>query len=378
MYTRLLKAPNYKSFFLFGPRGTGKTTWVREAYPNALYLDLLESTIFNDLLANPQRLDNLVSKAPYDFVIIDEVQRIPDLLHEVHRLIENKKIKFVLTGSSARKLRRKGVNLLAGRALTLKMYPLTAIELGADFDLEKSLSYGHLPLAYLEPDPLKFLNSYVSTYLEEEVFQEGLTRNLSGFSRFLETASFSQGSVLNTAEISREALIDRKLAESYFKILEDLLIAYRLPVFTKKAKRRLITHPKFYFFDTGVYNAVKPSGPLDRPENNRGIDFETLFLQNLMAVNDYFDLGYKIYYYRTKDGTEVDFIAYGDRGLKAFEIKSNKVFTNSHTRALKTFIGDYPMAKGYLIYGGNIRMYDGKIDVIPMDEALKTLPDLLA
>lgn len=378
MYTRLVKAPDYKSFFLFGPRGTGKTTWVREMFPNALYLDLLGSTLYSELLANPQRLDGLVSKEPHNFVIIDEIQRIPDLLHEVHRLIENKNIKFILTGSSARKLRRKGVNLLAGRALALKMYPLTAVELGADFDLEKSLSYGQLPLAYLEPDPVKFLKSYVSTYLEEEVFQEGLTRNLSGFARFLETASFSQGSVLNTAEISREASIDRKLAEGYFKILEDLLIAYRLPVFNKKAKRKLITHPKFYFFDTGVYNAIKPLGPLDRPEYNRGIDFETLFLQNLIATNDYLNLGYKIYYYRTKDGNEVDFIVYGERGMMAFEIKSNKTFTSNHIRGLKAFIKDYPMTKGYLIYGGDRPMYDGGINIIPMEEALKTLPELLS
>src|SRR3990167_2118447 len=232
MFSRLLKPPKNKSFFLFGPRGTGKTTWVKSAFPDALYLDLLEAEIFNDLLANPQRLENYIPINFKDFVIIDEIQRIPNLLNEVHRLIEKSHQKFILTGSSARKLRKKGENLLAGRALTYFLHPLTAFELGSDFNLGKSLAYGQLPSVLIEEDPKKYLESYVKTYLEEEIFQECLTRNLSAFARFLETASFSQGSVLNTSAVAREAAIERKVVENYFLILEDLLIGYKIPVFS--------------------------------------------------------------------------------------------------------------------------------------------------
>ena len=209
MYSRMIKSPKAKSFFLFGPRGTGKTTWVKANFPGAVYLDLLEAEIYNDLLANPQRLENFI---PADFdgwIIIDEAQKIPDLLNEVHRLIENNKYKFILTGSSARKLKRKGPNLLAGRALTYFMHPLTVNELGGDFNLSHSLTYGQLPCAYAEEDPKKYLESYVKTYLQEEVQQEGLTRNLAAFSRFLETASFSQASTLNISSVARECAVER-------------------------------------------------------------------------------------------------------------------------------------------------------------------------
>src|SRR3990167_7325263 len=225
MYSRLIQPPKNKSFFLFGPRGTGKTTWVKFHFAKAVYLDLLEAELFNDLLANPQRLENLIPKNFDDWVVIDEVQRIPELLNEVHRLIEKNKYKFILTGSSARKIRRKGVNLLAGRALSYHLYPLTVVELGKDFDLSHSLNYGQLPCVYTEENPKAYLESYVKTYLEEEIQQEGFTRNLGAFSRFLEAASFSQGSVLNISSVARDCSVERKVVENYFTILEDLLIA---------------------------------------------------------------------------------------------------------------------------------------------------------
>lgn len=377
MYSRLIKPPENKSFFLFGPRGTGKTTWVKTAFPKALYLDLLEAELFNDLLANPQRLENFIPKNFADWVIIDEIQRVPDLLNEVHRLIEKDRFKFVLTGSNARKLKRKGPNLLAGRALTYFLHPLTVSELAGDFDLAHSLNYGQLPSVYQEENPKKYLESYVKTYLQEEIQQEGLTRNLAAFSRFLETASFSQGSVLNVSGVAREAMIERKVVENYFSILEDLLIGCRLPVFTKKAKRRVISHPKFYFFDVGVYRTLRPMGPLDMPEEVEGVAFESLFFQELMAVNDYFDLGYKLFYYRTVTGHEVDFVVYGKRGIKAFEVKRTAKPSSSMFKGLKAFLADYPSAQGYLIYGGKREMREGKIGVIPMKEALKNLPAIL-
>lgn len=377
MYSRLIKPPKDKSFFLFGPRGTGKTTWVKSTFLKAIYLDLLEAEIFNDLLANPQRLENFIPKDFNDWIIIDEVQRIPELLNEVHRLIEKYRYRFILTGSSARKLRQKGHNLLGGRALTYALHPLTTAELGKDFELEHSLKYGHLPCAYTEEDPKAYLETYVKTYLEEEIRQEGLTRNLGAFSRFLEAASFSQGSVLSVASVARDCAVERKVVENYFTILEDLLIAYRLPVFTKRAKRRLVAHSKFYFFDTGVYRTIRPTGPLDMPEQIEGIAFETLFFQELMAINDALGLGYAMSYWRTSNDTEVDFVLYGDKGIRAFEIKRTGKVSSSMLSPLRSFLKDYPMAHAYFIYGGKLYRREGKIDILPIDDAFKRLPNVL-
>lgn len=378
MYLRILTPPKNKSFFLFGPRGTGKTTWVKSTFQGEIYIDLLEAEIFNDLLANPQRLENFIPKEHKGYVIIDEVQRIPELLNEVHRLIEKYKYKFILTGSSARKLRRKGPNLLAGRALTYFMYPLSVLELGEDFDINHSLNYGHLPCAYTESEPKKYLESYVKTYLEEEVRQEGLVRNLGTFSRFLESASFSQGSVLNISEVARDCAVERKVVENYFSILEDLLIGYRIPVFTKRAKRRLVVHPKFYFFDAGVFKTLRPMGPLDKPEETHGAALETLFFHELNALNSYLNLGYKLFYWRTSNNVEVDFVMYGERGIKAFEITRSARISNLMLKGLKAFLKDYPMAKAYLIYGGNRWMRDGDIEILPVKEAFQNILKILS
>jgi predicted AAA+ superfamily ATPase len=377
MYSRILIPPKNKSFFLFGPRGTGKTTWVKSAFPKALFIDLLESEIYNDLLANPQRLETFIPNNFNNWVIIDEVQRVPELLNEIHRLIEKKRCIFVLTGSSARKLRKKGVNLLAGRALTYSFHQLTAIELAKDFNLAHSLKFGQLPCVYTEKDPKAYLESYVETYLREEIQQEGLTRNLSAFSRFLEAASFSQGSVLNTSAVARECAVERKVVENYFSILDDLLIGCRLPVFTKKAKRRMAAHYKFYFFDVGIYRTIRPSGPLDMPEEMEGLAFETLVFQELRAINDCLRLGYELYYWHTASQVEVDFVLYGSKGLKAFEVKRTSRINENMLRGLKAFLKDYPSAKAYLIYGGTRRFYEGKITILPIQDALLTLPDIL-
>jgi len=377
MYSRLIEPPKHKSFFLFGPRGTGKTTWVKAAFPKAAYIDLLEAEIFNDLLANPQRLSNFIPKDFKDWVIIDEVQRVPELLHEVHRLIENQKLKFILTGSSPRKLKKKGPNLLAGRALTLSMHPLSVAELGSDFRLEHSLRYGQMPSVYTEREPKKYLEAYVKTYLDEEIRHEGLTRNLSAFTRFLETASFSQGSVLNISSVARECAVERKVVENYFSIIEDLMVAYRIPIFSKKTKRRLVTHSKFYFFDAGIYRTVRPMGPLDAPQEADGVALETLFLQELIALNDGSNLGYKIFYWRTSNGKEVDFVLYGPKGLLAFEITKTARVNSAMFGGLKSFLTDYPMAKAYFVYGGTRRMYEGKIQIVPVVEMLKDLKKFL-
>lgn len=377
MYSRLLNPSGNKSFFLLGPRGTGKTSWIARNYPQAIYLDLLRTDLYNDFLARPGRLESYIPAKHHDWIVIDEVQRVPELLNEVHRLIENRGCKFVLTGSSARKLRKKGVNLLAGRALTHHFHPLTTKELGNDFDCEHSLKFGQLPCAYTEDEPQAYLESYVSTYLREEVQQEGLTRNLAIFSRFMEAASFSQAAVLNISDVARDCAAERKLVENYFMILEDLLLAVRLQPFTKRAKRRLTQHPKFFYFDAGVYRTLRPQGPLDRPEEIDGAALETLFLQEVRALNEYNRWGYEIYYWHSSNGREVDFVLYGKRGIHAFEIKRSRRLDDKMFSGLRSFMQDYPMAKPYLLsFHSDERRIDG-VTVLHFARALKRLGTIL-
>jgi predicted AAA+ superfamily ATPase len=377
MYPRLLQPPVRQSFFLFGPRGTGKTAWVHRTFPDAPYFDLLDAAVYTRLLAAPEQLAERIPKDHRGWVVVDEVQRVPDILNEVHRLIESRRLRFVLTGSSARKLRRRGVNLLAGRALTRRMHPLTASELGRDFDLGRALRFGCLPFAWTASEPQEYLASYVSTYLREEVQQEGLARNLAAFSRFLEAASFSQGGVLNMAAVARDCGVRPKVAEDYFAILEDLLIAVRLPVFTRRAKRRLVAHPKFYFFDAGVFRAIRPRGPLDVAEEVEGPALETLLLQQLRALNDYRGLGYTLHYWRTGGGDEVDFVLYGERGLVALEVKRGARVRSEDLRSLRLFCADFPRAKAYLLHLGQRRWHESGVEVVPFTEAVTALEDLL-
>jgi predicted AAA+ superfamily ATPase len=377
MYTRRLEPPRRQSFFLFGPRGVGKTAWLRARFPDAPYFDLLDADPYTRLLAAPGRLGDEIPAGYRGWVVLDEIQRLPDLLNEVHRLIEARRLRFVLTGSSARKLRRRGVNLLAGRAVTRFMHPLTVTELGKDFDLRRALQHGCLPFACTEPDPRDYLRSYVRTYLREEVQQEGFARNLAAFARFLEAASFSQGAILNMAAVARESAVNSKVAEDYFSILEDLLIAVRLPVFTRRAKRRVVAHPKFYFFDAGVFQAIRPRGPLDSPEEIRGAALETLFLQQLRAVNDYGELGYALHYWHTATGEEVDFVLYGERGLLAFEVKMTQVARPQDLRGLRRFREDHPQAKAFFVYTGSRRRHDAGIEILPAEEALRDLAELI-
>ncbi len=372
--------PPRGSFFLFGPRGTGKSTWVRDKLPGAVHLDLLESGLYLELLAAPERLESKIPPEHRGWVVLDEVQKVPALLDEVHRLIERRKLRFALTGSSARKLRRGGVNLLAGRAVTLRMHPLTHAELGARFDLGHSLRFGQLPVVQADRDPQAaraYLASYVATYLREEVMQEGLTRNLAAFGRFLEAASFSQASPLNISAVARDCMVERKVIEDYFGILEDLLIGVRLPVFTRRARRRLVSHPKFFFFDAGVFRAVRPRGPLDSVEEVDGAALETLLLEELRALNDYGRADYSLHYWKSTTGLEVDFVLYGEHGLCAFEVKRTQRVRREDLRALETFLEDYPMARATVAYGGNRVDRSGAIRILPFARCLQELPAIL-
>jgi len=379
VFERLIRKPleSRKSFFLFGPRGTGKTTWLKHRLPEALFVNLLQSEYYNRLSANPGHLRQLIPPDHTGWTVIDEVQRIPALLNEVHDLIEARGLVFVLTGSSARTLRRSGVNLLAGRALTYRMHPVTAVEQREAFNLRDSVQLGHLPARFSESDPAKYLKDYVQTYLREEVMQEGLTRNIGHFAHFLEVASFSQGATTNTSAVAREANIERSVAENYFSILEDLLIAVRLPVFSRKAKRKLVSQKKFYFFDAGVFRAIRPVGPLDSDAEIDGPALETLVLQELRAVNDYHDHGYQISFWRTRNGLEVDFVLYGPRGLLAIEIKRSTQIQPKDTRALREFKKDYPPAKCLVFYGGPSPVYMDDVTVLPVEHALRNLGQIL-
>lgn len=379
MFNRALSRPlrAKKSFFLFGPRGTGKTTWLQQHLPDALFINLLKSQFYNRLSADPGHLRALIPPDHAGWIVIDEIQRVPELLNEVHELIESKQHIFVLTGSSARKLRRDGVNLLAGRALTYQMHPLTAAEQAAAFRLEDSLQFGHLPARFSEADPMRYLQDYVQTYLREEVLQEGLMRNIGPFFRFLEVASFSQAALVNVSEVARECHVERHVAENYFSMLDDLLIATRLPVFSRRAKRKLVQHAKFFYFDVGVFRAIRPAGPLDSPAEIDGPALETLVLQELRAVNDYDELGYELSFWRTKHGLEVDFILYGKRGLLAIEVKRSTSLHAQDLRALKEFKKDYPPATCYVFYGGATPLYFGDVVAIPMAQALANLAGIL-
>jgi predicted AAA+ superfamily ATPase len=363
---RHLNPPKDKSFFLFGPRGTGKTTWLSQKYPESHVVDLLENETYNRLLAHPQDLFSLVPPQKRHLpIVIDEVQKVPELLDEVHRLIEKESLIFVLTGSSARKLRRTGVNLLAGRALTLSIFPLTAAELGKDFDLKQALDWGTLPGRFSEHDPAAYLQSYVTTYLREEIQQEGLTRNLGAFRRFLEVATFSQAAPLVITNVAHDADIERKTVEEYFSILEDLMIGVRIPVFAKRAKRILLKKAKFYFFDCGVFQALRPKGPLDSADEVGGLALETLVFNELRGAIAYNQLAFEIFYWRTKSKHEVDFVLYGDSGLVALEVKISSRIRSSDLDGLKLFLQDYPMAKARLIYGGTRAYHESGIDIIP-------------
>jgi predicted AAA+ superfamily ATPase len=292
-------------------------------------------------------------------------------------VIEERKTLFVLPSSSARSLRRKGTNLLAGRALTFRMHPLSWRELGTEAELATSLSSGHLPAALAAPDPRAFPKSYVQAYLREEVQQEGFARSVGAFSRFLEAASFSQASLLNVAEAARECAAERKTASGYFQGLEDLPLASTVPVFRRRARRRLAAHSKFYYFDVGLYRALRPAGPLDRPEEIEGACLESLVYQEIRALNDYLGFAYELFFWRTATGAEVDFVAYGESGILAIEVKRSRRLAKTDLAGMSLFRSDYPSPRCVVLYGGERHQYQEGIELIPLKEGLQDLAETL-
>ena len=366
-----------QSCFLFGPRGTGKSTWLRHRLPGALFLDLLEPALHRSLNARPERVREFLAGSPgTGAVVIDEIQRIPELLSVVHALLEEASPpRFILTGSSARKLRRGGVDLLGGRAVHRTMHPFMASEL-PEFDLEKALQIGLLPLVVGAPEPTDVLDAYASLYLEQEVQAEGLTRNIGNFTRFLEAISFSHGGLLNVSAVARECEVERKVVAGYIGILEDLLLAFRLPVFRKRAKRATINHEKIYLFDAGVFRSLRPKGPLDRPEEIDGQALEGLVAQHLRAWAAYSRHDMEVFFWRTRGGTEVDFVVYGEMGLQAFEVKNAGRVHSADLRALRAFRDDYPEAETALLYRGRDRLRIDDVWCLPVEDFLRrTTPD---
>lgn len=371
---RFFREPN-RHYFLFGPRGTGKSTWVHQAHPDALRIDLLAPEQHRAYLARPERLRDLVASAPPSgVVVIDEVQRVPALLDVVHELIESRTGgRFILTGSSARKLRRSGANLLAGRAIERWLHPFMAAELGDCFDLERALECGLVPLVWSAEDCLSVRNTYLSLYVREEVQAEGMVRDLGGFARFLEAVSLSHAAVLNVSAVARECETSRKTVEGYLQILDDLLLSFTVPVFSRKAKRRLVSHPKFYWFDNGVFRAARSAGPLDRPEEIAGAALEGLVAQHLRAWITYRGSDCKLQFWRTKAGNEVDFILYGKDGFWAIEVKNARRVHPADLGGLRAFVEDYPTASPLLLYRGKERMVIQGVPCIPVEDFLLAL-----
>ncbi|MGH7772890.1 MAG: ATP-binding protein [Candidatus Binatia bacterium] len=342
MYARLqlLKGLKKESCFLWGPRQTGKSTLVKQLFPQSMYYDLLLSNEFLRLQQNPALLrEEVLAAEPRDPVVIDEVQKVPALLDEVHWLIANHHVQFCLLSSSARKLKRGGGNLLGGRALRYELYPLVFREI-PDFDLFRALDHGLVPRHYVAEKPERMLQSYVGDYLKEEIAAEALTRNLPAFSRFLEAAAFSNGDIVNYQNVARECGISSPTARDYFQILEDTLIGRFIPAYRKKQKRRVIFAPRFYFFDVGIVNLLLKRGRILPRSESLGRAFEHLIFQELVAHRHYSGLEYPLSYWRTASQLEVDFIM-GDHQV-ALEVKAVEQVSEHHLRGLRAFREEYP------------------------------------
>ena len=323
MFTRELNKIE-TSAFLLGPRGTGKSTWIKENYKgNTVVYDLLNTTELIRLSREPALLYQETAHLPSgSWVIVDEIQKVPALLNEVHRIIEEKKIKFILSGSSARKLRESGVNLLAGRALTYNLFPLVSKEVSFELDLDKQISFGMLPSSFLATNPKKYLQAYTETYLKEEVREEALTRNFGSFARFLEIAARQNGQLTNTTAIARDAGVARQTVQGYFDILVDTLIGYWLEPWKLKRTTKQVRHPKFFFFDSGVVRALSGRLPYPATSEELGPLFECFILNEIRAYLHYSELDYPLHFWRSQSGVEVDILLETSKGYIAIELKN--------------------------------------------------------
>jgi len=363
----LLAMVGKKSHFLFGPRQTGKSSLIRRSLKNAQVYDLLDASVYLDLSRNPNRIEQELGPKGR-LVVIDEIQRFPELLNEVHRLIEARGITFLLTGSSPRKLRRGGVNLLGGRARTKYLHPLTWKELGSRFDLGRAVERGLIPSIYFSDDPRADLDAYAGAYLQQEIIAEGAARNVPAFSRFLKTASFCNGTIVNFTNVANDAQVARTTVYEYFDILKDTLLIYELPAWRKTKKRKPLASSKFYFFDTGGVSALQ--GRQIRPGTPEfGEGLETYIMHELTSYRDY-AAGEPLSYWRSTSGFEVDFII-GDH--TAVEIKAKRNVSPRDVRSLKALAEEKKMKRCICVcLESRARRFDG-ITVLPLKSFLESL-----
>ncbi len=370
MLKRILKAPE-QSFFLLGPRGSGKSTWLRAMFPDAHVVDLLSEETYQRLLSNPGQFAGELRAIPSGrWVIVDEVQRLPDLLYEVHRFMEEKRLNFVLCGSSARRLKRAGVNLLAGRALRRSMHPFVPEELGEQFDLGEVMQYGSLPIVWDSSARQETLTAYAQLYLKEEIQAEALVRNLPGFARFLPVAALFHGQNINVTNIAREAGVARTTVTGYLDILEETHLCFRLPAYEARLRVRERKLPKWYWCDPGIVRTMKrASGPLIPEE--KGALFEGMVAQLLRAYKDYGGLFDDMYYWAPsgQSGMEVDFVLLRGSDLIAIEVKSGNTFTDAWCKGLRAIQPLKDLKRRIVVYpqGPAMRTKDG-IDVLPFKQ----------
>lgn len=358
------------SVFLFGARQTGKSTFLEAQFPDATYIDLLDPKLRRRFNAKPELLFEMLQDKPEgSIVVIDEIPLVPELLNEVHRLIQKKGLRFVLCGSSARKLKRKGHNTLGGRALPC-FFPFVSAEI-ADLDLDKALLYGMLPPHYLAKKPERLLDGYIDIYLREEIKEESLVRNLDAFGRFLEVAATCDGDIVNYEKIANDCQVSAKTVKEYFSILADTLIGYTIPAYTKVVKRKVVQAPKFYYFDVGIYNHLLNRTSLAPGTSEYGHCFEHFVIQELVAYIGYTHNRKKLSYWHTYNGKEIDAVI-GDAEI-GIEIKSTEEVQNKHLSNFKEYSEEFPNSRCVIVSRDPITRRVGNVDVMYIFDFLQKL-----
>ena len=359
------------SIFLWGARQVGKTTLLDELFPNSHRYDLLRAKDYNRLLRRPELLgEELDSLGPNDTVVIDEVQKIPQLLDEVHSLIQRRGIRFILSGSSPRKLKRYGANLLGGRAIRKVLYPLVSAEI-PDFNIVKAVNNGMIPRHYLVDNPWERFRAYINVYLNEEIREEAISRNLQSFSRFLEVAAQSDGEMLVYKNVAQDCGIDYRTVKSYFEILQDTLVGYLIPGFTLSKKRTALLSPKFYYYDVGITNFLLGRRNMEPGSELFGHSFEHFIIQELIAWLGYHQSDEKLTYWHTTSGYEVDAII--GEGRVAIEVKSCEEIKSRHLHGLKAFAEDFPNSRLIVVSLDTYRRRMNGVEIIPVMEFLSDL-----
>jgi predicted AAA+ superfamily ATPase len=360
---QILEGAESESLFLWGARQTGKSTLLKSLFPNALWFDLLKYDVFERFQKNPvQFRESILATATGTVVIVDEIQKIPALLDEIHWLIVNHQTRFVLSGSSPRKIIRSGANLLGGRALRYELYPLIYAEI-PNFDLQRALNNGLLPRHYLSDNPKKLISAYIGNYLRDEIIAEAKIRNIGAFTKFLEAAAFSNGEMVNYTNIASDCGVSSITIKEYFQILEDTLIGRFVPSYQKKPKRRVILASKFYYFDVGIANYLLKRGNIEVGSEAFGSAFEHFIYQELYAHSSYSEINYTISYWRTASQIEVDFIL-GDHKV-AIEVKGTDNVQSRHLKGLRSFSEEYEVNKLIVVSNDPLERIVGDVTVLP-------------